>query len=335
MGERNEPTDRSAGGRLRSCALLAGGLKPSPLAAEAGLSPLDLLLAPGLTLMQLWCDKLAQLAAAEGTTPLAVRIVWGGASPAPSPACAAREEGGALTLQLAQEPRSYRGPAGVARDVCLAEEGADDDLFLLADAARAVLGDLTPLLVEHRRRDADVSIAHEADGSPSGLYLASRRSLALAQQDGYQDLKEQWLPKVRRGGLRIEAIQLPAESATSPVRTRQQALAVAASLARERSVLGAVQREGGVERVGRSGLRLAPGVVRAGVTVLDPQAAVSDTAVVVDSIVMAGAVVEREAVVARSIICPGAAVEAGAKVVDAVIGCGGRAARDALHRERS
>ena len=94
------------------CVLLAGGLKPSPLAAAAGCSVLDLTPNGSKTIMEHWIEHLAPLGSEDA--PLQVRIMHGSrlAPTAPpdhaTPPC--------LQLSIERETKEFRGPAGVVKD---------------------------------------------------------------------------------------------------------------------------------------------------------------------------------------------------------------------------
>lgn len=283
------------------------------------MSVLNLTLASGRTLMDLWRGWLGDLRAADNAEAMEVALVSGGAAPAPT----GRGGEDQPWMRIVREPRGYRGPAGVARDVCLPMAGGGSDVFFVADAGRALWCDLASLWREHAASAAEVTVVREADGSPSGLYFASRRSLEVAQRDGYQDVKEQWLPGVVSRDMRVRVHTLSAQSGSWPLRTLEDALTTAKRLqgsAAPGDIAGRVAEDNRVERLGLRGVRLGPTSRRAGLCVIEPGAAVSDDAVIFDSIVMPGAIVERNAVVARSMVCPGSRVEVGARVVDSIVG---------------
>jgi|GEM_PF-975701 len=327
-------------GALRGCVLLAGGLKPSPLVAQSGVATLDFTLTLGGTLMDFWMGWISRLRDCAEVNEVAVSVVHGKELPAPTspippispivltpPAASADWEG--LIVGVRCEPRTYRGPAGVVRDVCLSSDGADEDVFFIADAGRMLACDLALLWTAHVHEGADVTVVREASGAPSGLYLANRRSLAEIQRDGFQDIKEQWLPKVMKKGMQVRVYTFKPPAGTVAMRTREDVLSIAQRLFRE-------SQPAGEEVAGRLatahdeairwcdvGVRLGPDNKRAGLVIIESEAAVSDEAVLVDTIVMPGAIVERGAIVARSLVCPKGRVEAGARVVDAIVGRNG------------
>jgi len=285
-------------GVVSACVLLAGGLRPSQLTAASGLSVLDLPIATEMTLLDHWVSRLTPLLAAGGS----VRVVHCNATPAPSPP---RSAGGAA-VEILRDVQGYRGPAGVARDVCADLEG--ESHVLIAEGARHLGCDLGAMAAEHIRTEADITVAANPDGSPAGVYIARRGTLDIVPARGFMDLKEQWLSRAVDRGMNVRVFVLPAPGA-SPLRTRAQFLR-ACFAPRRGSPSSSWMRHGftrGVLVRGRVSNLIAPGAE------VDPGALLAHT------IAMPGARVEAGAVVARSILCPGARVGPGEEVVDAVV----------------
>lgn len=280
-----------------ACVLLTGGLRSSPLVTAARRSVLDLFLTPERTVLGVWLDHLKKL---NHGSAVPCRVVHGGDGPMPFGA--AIEEGAAVTFE--KERGQYRGPAGAVRDAC--GMYGDEDVVLVADGARWVSASLDGLVADHCSHGADVTVAANPDGSPTGAYLLSRRVIDLTPSKGFMDLKEQLLEKALQSGMKIRVHRL--DGGSKPVRTRKQFLGVCAEI---------VQREekrpetgAGSARLEGASWRAADGELGAG-------------CVLVDSVVMAGAVVGEGAVVARTIVCPGARVQPGGRVVDAVVSAEG------------
>ncbi|MHC4765986.1 MAG: glycosyltransferase [Planctomycetota bacterium] len=274
-----EPMDEGSTARvdLAASILLAGGLRPSPLAAAAGRSVLDLWPAADQTVLDFWLDRIAEVAG-ELSRVVPVRIVHDARTPPPWP----RRGLGAHVI-IEQEPRPLRGPAGLLRDMCR-DYGARDHV-LVAESARLPACALGPMLADHARHAADVTVAANPDHSPAGVYLVRCGVLDLVPASGFCDLKEQWLPRAVDAGLSVRVHDLKAPG-TLPLRTRRQ-------------FLDAALPDG--SRVVCPGGLIGPG------------------ASVVGSIVMPGAVVGPGATVVRSLLCPDSKVRAGANIVDAVV----------------
>src|SRR5690606_15958127 len=190
-----------------ACILLAGGLRPSPLVLATGRNILDLYATESRSVLDVWLARIEPL----GHVP--VRVVHGGGMPAPmTPPRAAWPE-----FSVEREPREFRGPAGVVRDLC--EEHPAASTAPVGGAPRFVSCDIAELVREHRRRNADATVAMNADGSPSGVFAMRRSSLDLVGRMGFVDLKEQWLSKVIASGGVVLAHELRGNGAM-PLRTR-------------------------------------------------------------------------------------------------------------------
>lgn len=172
---------------IAECLILAGGLRPHPLAQATGQSTLDLWITPTRTVLGAWIDHIAPL------TGRPLRVVFGGGVPQPTAPEYAPE-----AVTIVREPNRYRGPAGVVRDQCAS--GDSSDTILVVEAARWLDGDLTEFLVAHASSGAAVTIATNPDKSPAGLYMLRRETLELVAERGFIDLKEQWLENVKQSG---------------------------------------------------------------------------------------------------------------------------------------
>jgi hypothetical protein len=278
---------RVMAGELRACIVLTGGVVPSPLVQATGHCVLDLSITMTETVLERWVRQFGALAESEGRH-LPIRIVHDARAPVPWP----RDTGSGPRVEL--EPRPWRGPAGVLRDVC-ASYGAEDEI-LVVEAARSAAVELEPLLAAHRVRGAEVTVACHSDGTPAGMYVIRCGALAEVAPAGYVDLKEQWLRDLSARGRHIAVHVLPAPGAP-PLRTPRQ-------------FLDAARQSAGGEAA------TADGSWR----IVCPGAIIGPRAIITESIVMPGARIGEGALVARSIVCPGTHVQAGADIADAVVG---------------
>ena len=276
-----EPVAKT-GGRLDLAAfiLLAGGLRPSPLMKATGRSVLDLSLTPNRTVLDCWVDRLTETA-----QEVPIRIVHDAILPAPWPG---KHVGGRVLIE--KEPKSLRGPAGVIGDLCRGY--GPQQCVIVAEAARYVGCSLRPLIAEHVRLGADITVAANADGTPAGIYAIRVGSLDLVPAVGFMDLKEQWLRRAVDAGLdvRVHDVDRPG---TLPLRTRRQFLRAAAVA--NASVDAAIICHGS---------RVAAG------------------ATVEGSVIMPGATVASGAIIVRSVVAPNCHIEAGTDIVDAVVHAG-------------
>jgi hypothetical protein len=187
----------------------------------------------------------------------------------------------------------------VLRD--LAADYADDDLILVANAAQILLDPLAAIATALDRKQGDFSLVSHNDGTPSGVMLASCKTLRLIPTTGYVDMKEQALPAI---AARYDV--------TVMHRRRPTGLAVR-TLTDYVSALRHYHRR----RQGKPALndplaedwRPAFALVEEGATV-DPRAHVHD------SVVLKGGIVEGGAVVVRSVICAGGVVRKDRSAVD-------------------
>ncbi len=296
------PPDRRLRGGLR-CILLAGGLKPTPVAAGAGMPALRLFPDGERSLLNNWIERIGALneLQVDPKDRIEVRIVFDNSRDA----LEAPAERGGVDLVFESESAAYRGPAGVARDV--AERFPEDSTVLIAEANRWLHSSLAPLIEAHIERGADVTIARHADGAPAGMYVARKSAVSRVAPKGFIDLKEQWLATLTKAGLDVFVHTIDG-SGSIPLRTREDLL------------------ELGHHLTDGDSIALNPSIVSAAnVTaaerwnVMSERSAVHGSAKVFGSIVMPGAVIRENAVVVRSVVPPGAVVEANSEVVDQIV----------------
>lgn len=290
---------------IAGCVLLAGGLVPSPLVENARRPSLELSLTARQTVFDRWCDVLFDAAVGDRaplTRPV-LQVVHSGPPYRPT-----RDfNDPRFDVITQEEPGSYRGPAGVLRDVT--DRYHDDDVLLVAEAARYIAGGLSQFINDWARIRPDVLIARHPGGKPAGIMLVRRGSLELVPNEGFMDVKEQWLPKVVRAGLKVWTSETR-DFQPYPLRTREQFLeasAVAAGVASTEANAHAVL---GPPRV------LGTGIDKSRVS---DAAQVAQGAVIADAIVMPGAVIGTGAIVVRSIVCPDAVIEPNAEIVDRIV----------------
>lgn len=112
-----------------------------------------------------------------------------------------------------------RGAAGCIKDC---QEWLGDQTFLVVPGAALMLNvDLAKLLAEHQKSGAALTVAAEITpplhGSnpacppglkPTGLYVCEPRVLDYVKSRGYQDMKEQLIPRLVEAGLKVRAIPI-------------------------------------------------------------------------------------------------------------------------------
>jgi len=299
------PDEGSLGERpgLDACILLAGGLVPSPLVKMTHRLTLELWLSAHETVFGRWCDVLADLADHAQIPMPTIRVVHSGPPYEPSYRLADER----FEIQTMTEPDSYRGPAGVLRDVV--RKDPPDSTILVAEAARYIAGGLEHLYEDWMRLKPDVLVAKHPDGSPAGLMILRASALELVQDSGFMDIKEQWLPKCVEAGLEVWTSETR-HFRPYPLRTLEQYLSASAA---------SVGFSCPIEETGPVLGPLKPLPRQLEKSRIADDAKVAQDAVVADAIIMPGAKVGTGAIVVRSLVCPGAVVPPGAEVVDMVV----------------
>ena len=292
--------------KIDACILLAGGLVASPLVEEAKRPVLELWLTARQTVFDRWGDVLYDASYDPFSTREdrpTIHVVHSG--PPYAPKDDFRDPRFEVITQA--EPGTFRGPAGVLRDV--ASRYDEDAIILVGEAARYIAGSLDQFLMDWQRTPCDMLIACHSDGEPTGLMIFRQGALELVPSEGFMDIKEQWLPKLVRAGLRIWTSETR-DFQPYPLRSREQFLQASAYAAGS-PLSGITQRS----VVGPPRL-LGPGSDKSRVA---ETAQVGSGAVIADAVVMPGAIIGEGAIVVRSIVCPGAVVPKGAEVIDRVV----------------
>jgi len=122
---------------------------------------------------------------------------------------AALGNGAALDMEL----RYYldgtpRGPAGCVRDAA-GDTGAET--LVVTDGTAIPTVDLAEVLASHHASGAAVTaVVHRdqalsASPSPAGIYVFERRALEHVGANGFQDIKENLIPRLHRAGERVVA----------------------------------------------------------------------------------------------------------------------------------
>lgn len=293
------------------CVLLAGGLKPSPLAVAAGCSVLDLSADGRQTILEHWMEHLAPLG--SDSSPLPVRVVHGPQLPPTTPDSGRVPP--SLQLRVERESKDFRGPAGVVKDA--AEDLPPDATVLVVEASRWFGGNLAEILAAFRGESESgvtvpVTVTATAGGAPGGIVVLRRDTLDLVSDLGFMDLKEQWLGKVSESGHDVRVVKLDESSPSVLLRDRADLLASSRCCATVQ-----VDAEASEHTAGR--LRSLFSESEGGYfAAVAPNSTVEPNTSIVDSVIMGGATVRSGAIVARSLICPGALVDANEVVVDQV-----------------
>ncbi|MCZ6835880.1 MAG: glycosyltransferase [Planctomycetota bacterium] len=284
---------------LAGCFILAGGLKPSPLAQLAGCSVLDLSLQANQTVLQRWIELIESI---PGIGKSPIRVIHGDNHVLPMRPPEAGEN-----LEIECEPRSWRGPAGALRDVT---RRIDSNAHLLVvEGMRCHFGTLDSLVDHHASREADVTIGMNADGSPAGVYMVRVDALSCVEDLGYVDLKEQWLPRVQDEGGKVEVHEFASPNSRS-LRTLNDFLNAA-------RILWSANR--GDEISAKPSTGLIRGQDAQNLRIICPGAFVGPGATLLDSIVMPGSVIPPDMTIVRSLICPETRIQVSTDIADAIV----------------
>jgi len=109
-----------------------------------------------------------------------------------------------------------RGAAGCIKDC---EEWLGTQTFVVCQGTSLYLGvDFAHLLEEHKRNGNAVTVAATTENSndldrqmqlkPAGLYVCEASVFPFIKTKGYQDMKEQLIPKLTEKGLKVQAVPL-------------------------------------------------------------------------------------------------------------------------------
>jgi NDP-sugar pyrophosphorylase family protein len=231
-----------------------------------------------------------------------------------------------------------RGPAGCARDAALATTG---EVFVVAEGTAIPFVPLAELLQTHHASGAlaTVVVQQEQPGEgntclarPSGMYVFERRALELVPQKGFQDIKENLIPRLYRAGEHVGAHLVNARSArvlSAGTYLDANHWAVSRLIARAESLEGyelsgeaLVHRSASVDAQARMAgpvligpeSRVGPGATLVGPVVLGSGCTVAGDAIVSRTVAWNRCLVGAQAVVDECVLANDASVEAGARV---------------------
>ena len=283
--------------------LLAGRVGQNPFADGIGRSVLDMPVARGRRVLDVWAERCAALAEQSGGAGLVVRIAVDQDGAAPD--VAIPPSGGGVQFQVVRDVAEYRGTAGVVKD--LTRDLKDSDLVLVASAnqvQREPFGRFLPDLIA---AGEGVSMVPHGASELAGAFLLRRSRLRGVPDVGFVDLKEQAIPDaVGSGPLRVS--RRPRGSSL-PVRTLDEYVAA----------LRAMHAPGGFEDAGAGPEDPFAESWQPRFSIVEEGADVASDAVLQDSVVLAGGRVESGAVVARAVVCPGGVVRRGQTVAETVV----------------
>lgn len=292
---------------LRSVMLLGGSLRKTGLVQATGRAVVDLPLTSGSSFLGQWVEQSGLLAEHLGRSSLPVRMLLGEKMPRPE----SLPTHPRVQLEVEGDSGQYRGTAGLLRDKT--EPYDPSDVVLVANAGQLLLYTLVELAAMLAETGGDAAILAHADGQPAGMMLFRVAALRDVPSIGYQDFKEQALPKIAEHHV-VQVVNRTRHTAV-PVRTRSDY--IRALRIHHRRMRG-LARPGPFEEDWRSTF-----------DIIEPGANVAGGVRVHDSVVLRGATVEAGAVMVRSVVCAGSRMRRGAHATDALVR--GRWKKDVEH----
>ncbi|MFK7960970.1 MAG: hypothetical protein AB8G96_10640 [Phycisphaerales bacterium] len=309
-----------------SVILLAGSIRSSDLQRDLGVSPLQLPLEPGRSLLAAWCELFM---ASPGFQGGVVAVQSDEERKAISAVIDAAGPSVGESFAVEVDPAAMRGMAGLVRD--LAPLAPPADAIMAVEAYSMPPMTIEPLLAPGLR-GADVIVAADEAGEAAGVYALSTEILEFIRPIGYCDLKEQLLPELHARGRDVRSVTmtprairvrdregyLDAVAAWAAVRRSQAARA--GVTARVAAGTQALERGEAPDLGTTNGTVAEPPKYRVrGTCVVDPTARVDGQAMLDECVVLAGAVVGPEAIVSRSIVGAGAVVPRAGRIVGRIL----------------
>jgi mannose-1-phosphate guanylyltransferase len=226
-----------------------------------------------------------------------------------------------LDIHYSEDPLP-RGPAGCLRDL---KEWLGNDTFIAIQATAHYDFDLSAMVAEHRLAGAAITVGAKTctddpeQWEPAGVYLVEPETLELVQAVGYQDFKEQFLPKVIGAGRHVQCHTLAGEAMLihSP---SQYLSAVGDAIERMsgKAPAGFVERAPGV--FVHETAKVAETAQLTGPVWIDAGATVHDRAILSGPVLVGpGAHVGAEALVHRTVAMRDSSISAGAEVFSTVL----------------
>ncbi len=198
-------------------------------------------------------------------------------------------------IEVRRDDRPHRGVCGILADTV--EARGLRDWLLVVELNTLPPKSLVPML-EALAAEPSMVVGASADERPAGAYLLRSESLMDVPRRGYLDLKEQFLPQLVSRGHRISRAMLSETSVR--LDDRRNYLRGVRIWQSENNEVTSEQNVGGHSIVSHG-------------------AEVAEDALILDSVVLPGAVVGPRCVVARSVIGPLLRLPEGSVLVDAVM----------------
>jgi mannose-1-phosphate guanylyltransferase/phosphomannomutase len=226
-----------------------------------------------------------------------------------------------LDLHYSEDPLP-RGPAGCLRDL---QDWIGEETFAAIQGTAHYDFDLNAMLEEHRQSGAAITVgARRCSDDPEllepvGVYLVEPKTLALIQPVGFQDFKEQFLPKVLAAGMsvRCHAIKGAATLIHSPSHYLS-AIGDAIGRAADPLPAGFTQRSPGV--IVHESARIHPTARVSGPAWIDANVTIEEHAVVVGPAALSrNSSVRGHALLHRAVLMENATAAVASEVLSTVV----------------
>jgi len=294
------PTDQTGIlNRIDSVLVLCGSVHSTPLARRVGRSLVDLPVQGGKTLATRHYDALSSFTKKQTQGPMRMRMIYDAGGQVPRGVPGATE--GACIVE--QDPSPIRGVAGLLSDAT--REIDDDRYIVVCNGALVFLEPFGELLRSMAATEADVSFVSSRDGAPVGVWLIRCGVLRSIKPVGYIDLKEQALQSWNESH-RVRVVERT-RAYSMPTRSLSEYLDALHAIAGGNGH-GTSIDEDPYREEWESSFRIQ-----------EPNAEVAADAVLHDAVALDGSRVGKGAVIVRSVLCAGAVVQSGAMVADQVV----------------
>lgn len=219
------------------------------------------------------------------------------------------------------EDRFPRGPAGCLKDL---QSWLGNDDFVVIQGTGMYAFDLGAMQQQHANTAAAITVAAMPNSfgddnglEPAGVFLMSPRVLDYIQTVGYQDIKEQLLPRLRTAGQRVICHEIDG-SVKLIHGTEHYLQALQEAIEQAGSNTDAVEQQPGM--FVHASAQVHPSVRSGGNVWIDRSAIVDEKAVIVGPVVIGPNVrVGRDVLVSRAVLMDGCVISDGAEVVDTVV----------------
>jgi hypothetical protein len=284
---------------LRGIILLEGSVRGTPLAECVNRSMLELPVANGRTILDVWRQEIRGLAEALNLPQIPCCVLVGKASKAPHLSKADLE----LGMIARHDSSEFRGTAGVLRDLVV-DAYEDNAQILVLTASQLLFEPLVDLAMDAAELGGDITVTSHRDGSPTNLFLIRCGILKQIPDVGFVDLKEQGLIKM---AAKCDVTVLLREHGTAiPLRSLKDY--ISAVRAYNRMICGKEPRPVPLEERWASSY-----------AIVEPSAIVEANVILHDSVVLAGGKVGQGATVIQSVVGFGGIVPQNGRMVDSLV----------------